>query len=261
MLAAFFFAQTSFVHAAVVTAEGAQLNLGDAWRDSTVLKTHDSDGDNVYGSLGYIMFNTHTQASGAGVGATGPLDNATLSLPGIAILATGANAGYSGNYSLINDPNAPPPGGIDLWSGVAYRSVFAPGGLAGNTEYAMFDITFNGIGTSLPNAIRLGIFVDNEFDPQNVPIGLRIAGAGGDSGNVLKLPTVQSNDYYFFDLTGLSAGDTITVFATSNTNAGALTLGGFTFDAVPEPSATVLTALGLGIFGIACLRRRALAQS
>lgn len=238
-----------------------QLDLGDAWRDSSVLKTHDSDGDNIYGSPGYIMFDTHTQASRAGVGQTGPLDNATASLPGISITATGTDAGFSGNYSLINDPNNAPRGGIDLWSGVAYRSVFAPGGLIGNSQYAMFDITFNRIGTSLPNAIRLGIFVDNEFDPQAVPIGLRVAGAGGDSGTVLKPATVQNNDYYFFDPTGLNAGDTVTVIATTNTNPSALTLAGFTFDAVPEPSATILTVFGLGVLVVGCSRRRKSTQS
>ena len=53
------------------------------------------------------------------------------------------------------------------------------------------------------------------------------------------------NNYYFFTLAGVQAGNTLTVSATRQAGNGAVVLGGFTFDAiaVPEPSALSLASV------------------
>ena len=251
--AALLFASSQLAHAASITAAGAQLNLGDGWRDSSVAKTQDIDGDNIYGSLGYFMFSTQTPGSGSGV-SPGP-GAGILSLPSyISLTLNGANAGFhSDGYTLINDPNNPGSAN-DLSSGISYKS----GPLADNTEFSLFDINFSA-GVSFTDTIRVGIFVDNTVPLNTSPVGLRVAGAGGDSFTVVKPQASQVNDYYFFDLTGLNPGDVVTVFATTGVDFSALALGGFTFDSVPEsvpePSAMILAGFGFVFLAILFARR------
>jgi PEP-CTERM motif len=250
---ALLFASSQLAHAASITAAGSQLNLGDGWRDSSVAKTQDIDGDNIYGSLGYFMFSTQTPGSGSGV-SPGP-GAGILSLPSYIFLTlNGADTGFhSDDYTLINDPNNPGSAN-DLSSGISSKS----GPLADNTEFSLIDINFSA-GVSSTDTIRVGIFVDNTIPLDTSPIGLRLEGAGGDSLNVAKAQASRANDYYFFDLTGLNPGDVITVFATTGVSPSAVAVGGFTFDSVPEsvpePSAMILAGFGFVFLAILFTRR------
>lgn len=233
--------------AATVTSVGAQLNVGvpnangspgsaAGWRTASVTKTLDIDGDNIYGSLGYVLFNPHTFGnSGSGQGS--PLENANQSLPSyLSVAATGATLSYSGDYTTIDDPAN--PAGAPLWSGIAYNPSVSAGG-----EIGLFSVTF-GAGTPALATFRLGIFVDNIAPVDGSPFGLRVTGAGGDSDLVNKAQATQVNNYYFFDLENVVAGDVFSIITRrAGSGTGAVGIGGLTFDAIPEP-ATALLLLG-----------------
>jgi len=226
------------LNAAVITAAGSHLSLGPAWRTTSVVKPLDIDLDNIYGTLGYMMFNTHTQASGSGVGQGAVLANTTTFLPSyITITANLAHISYQANYTLIDDPAN--PSGPDLWSGISYMSP-----AVSNSSNPLFNINF-GAATPANTLFRLGVFVDNTGPLDGSPVALRVAGAGGDSLSVPKPQATQVNNYYFFTLAGVQAGNTLTVSATRQAGNGAVVLGGFTFDAiaVPEPSALSLASV------------------
>lgn len=248
--------------AANVTAVGSQLGVGNpaangtngsaaGWRTPTVTKTLDIDGDNIYGSLGYVLFNPHAFGNGGSGQGANALTNATVSLPAyIAVDATGSNISYSGNYTTIDNPAN--PAGAPIWSGIAYTSYTINPGI----EASMFSITF-GTGTSATATYRVGVFVDNGAPISVSPVGLRIAGAGGDSGIIAKPTAAQVNNYYFFDLDSVAAGDVFTVLLRRDTGSGGtVALGGLTFDAlIPEPASAMLVLSALGALALRRQRR------
>ncbi len=234
--------------AATVTSVGAQLNVGApnadgspgsaaGWRTASVTKTLDIDGDDIYGSLGYVLFNPHAFAA-AGTGQGSPLANVNQSLPSyLSVAATGATLSFSGNYTTIDDPAN--PAGAPLWSGIAYTT-----GVSAGSEIGLFNVTF-AAGTPANTTFRLGIFVDNIAPVDGSPFGLRVTGASGDSGLVNKAQATQVNNYYFFDLDNVVAGDTFSIITRrSGSGTGAVGIGGLTFDAIPEPATALLLLLG-----------------
>lgn len=244
--------------AAVITAVGSQLGVGDpnangtagsaaGWRTPSVAKTLDIDGDNVYGTLGYVLFNPHA-FGGGGSGQGLPLTNVNQSLPSyISVAATGATLSYSGNYTTIDDPAN--PAGAPLWSGIAYAT-----GVSAGSEIGLFSVTF-GAGTPANATFRVGIFVDNIAPVDGSPFGLRITGAGGDSDLVNKLQATQVNNYYFFDLENVAAGDEFSIITRrSGSGTGAVGMGGLTFDVIPEPAS--LACLSAAAFLFLPRRRR-----
>ena len=225
------------LNAAIITAAGSHLSLGPAWRTASVAKPLDIDLDNIYGTLGYMMFNTHTQASGAGGGQGAALSNITSSLPSyLTITANTAHISFQANYTLIDDPAN--PSGPDLWSGISYMNP-----AVGGSSNALFNINF-GTGTPANTVFRLGVFVDNTAPIDGSPVALRVAGAGGDSLSVPKTQATQVNNYYFFTLAGMQSGNTLTVSATRQSGNGAVTLGGLTFDAIAVPEPSTLSLAG-----------------
>jgi len=237
-------------HAAVITSVGSHLGLGNpaaantpnaaaGWRTASVAKPLDIDGDNVYGSLGYVLFNPKTYPD-TGLGQNTPLFNAAISLPAyLSVAATGANLSYNANYTTIDDPAN--PAGSPIYSGIGYQF-----NVSSSAESSLFSVTF-ATGTPTGATYRIGIFVDNIGPLDSAPVGLRITGASGDSGLVVKPQGVQVNNYYFFDIQNVAAGDVFEIIGKrANTGTGAVGLGGLTFDAIglPEPASAALLALG-----------------
>ncbi len=102
--------------------------------------------------------------------------------------------------------------------------------------------------------IRVGVMVDNLDHVNWNASSIRVAdSSGGDSGQItLADPTEnQVPDWYYFDITGLSNGATVDIYATQGINGGA-TIGAMSLDSIPEPGSLAL--LGLG--GLMMLRRR-----
>ncbi len=82
-------------HAASISYAGADLTTSGAWRTSSVLKPLDSDGNNIYGSAGYLL-------------TTSP-GGALLSNPAYASVVNLVSAFYSGhvtspNYTTVDKP-------------------------------------------------------------------------------------------------------------------------------------------------------------
>ena len=241
----------------IVTFAGSDLTVGEYLRTTTVAKPLDPDGDNVYGSDGYVFFNTTPHASGGG-GGESPLNNARISLPSYVIdpisCASGTESAHGYGYLMIDDPDATPGSSVsNIESGLLGKG----GGNAG-TEVELFTITLTG---SIPSAgFRFGVFTDNYDNVILAQQSLRVLGADG-SGTSTASATVTSTDLsgdmYFFDITGGTSGDTVTLYATQSTDV-LTTIGGITFETIPEPSTFVLLGMALLFGGILvwCRRRR-----
>lgn len=237
-------------NAAVIIASGADTDTTNgAWRTSSVSKPLDADGNNIYGSDGYLMFNTG-YIGGSFTSSTNIFANASNALPTyVSVTADGATGSVgAAAFASIDDPlNAP----TDFQSGVATIS-----GVGLGAEVSMLNLTFNG---TVPIAgIRVGVLVNNAANRNASAIRFELDGnaavtASQNTGTGVN----QQQDYYFFDITGISNGDVFSFFATEDTgdgnNAGEVRVGGFTFDTIPEPGSMTLLGLALGFLAV---RRR-----
>jgi hypothetical protein len=264
---------TASAPAAVLIAQGSIAGVAggnndqiDRWRSTDVAKTLDPDGDNVYGTAGYVMFATDAIGNGtAGSVPTvdpltfAPPTTAQATLSSIPSYITLANNGQnkvasSYGYKQIDDPRVTPGVGVsDIESGAALRDA------ALGLEVSMMDFT---IGANFPTAgLRIGILTNNtdNFDGQ-----LRLTQTvGGDASITIPLTVLAGQELglHFFDITAANVGDVFTLFlqktnpqpAGGNTNLNVL-YGGVTFDAIPEPASALL--LAGGVLGLALRRRR-----
>lgn len=222
--------------AAVVSYVGSQLDmesrLNDAggWRNSATAKTLDRDSDNVIGTDGYQLFN------GDGTSLPSYITSITQTAP--------AAFGPSGGYAVIDNP-ADPTGTDTTGTGTWYEN-----GAPNADIQSMF--TFQTTG-SVPVDFRIALLwdnTDNSTGIANTQFGL--TGAGGDSGFQTITTGNQILDWYYFDITGATSGETYTLSMQNNSGGAAnFQVGGIAFDtpaAVPEPSSLALLILGgLGI--------------
>lgn len=220
------------------------------WSRSTTIKTYDLDGDNVYGSDGYVLMNTSNAGSLVGV-----LASSLESAPSYttAISYTGAGAGASGSFNGAENVLNP---GATAAVNLGYAGYTGPAGAAIPLQ-ELFTYTMNRDMTG-GETIRLGIITDSLSGELRVGITeLRVV-AGGLSADatVGAWNRTAGVDMYFFDITGLSNGDEIEIWGANSNTAGAnfnlATIGAVTFDSVPELSTAAL--LGLGC--LAWFRRR-----
>jgi hypothetical protein len=103
------------------------------------------------------------------------------------------------------------------------------------------------------------VLEDNAPGPQNSQGAVTVTGSNAIITPVLGSANGAHNDFYFFDIRNTSSGDALTINVTNNGTAAGFAfaeLGGFTFDAVPEPSTFVLAALGLLGMGFAARRNK-----
>jgi hypothetical protein len=212
-------------HAATILYVGSDLATSGSWRTAAVTKTLDADGNNVYGSDGYLL--------------TGSSD--LLSNPSYASVSRLSTSTFPGNaaYTTVDNPT----GGVALRTGVWYSS-----GSVTDQQQDLALITMTAAGS-----FRVGILTDNadfaDISPDNLRI-YQVTGGTADSGLIASyLEPNRDTDWYFFDIIGASAGDK---FAIAGTNArlgsGAQDsngIGGITFDSVPEPSVTMYEAFGI----------------
>lgn len=220
---------TLAAHAAQIAASGADTaTTRDAWRTPSVVKRLDADADNRYGTDGYLMF--HTGYSGDKFDLRpNVMLNASDALPRyVSVSPAGASASLgAATFALIDDPTEPTS---DLLSGAA----IVPGVELGG-EASMFKLAFN---NPPAKGVRVGLMVNNAIDRN--PGALRLA-MNGDAAVTASHQTAQGVRgqacYYFFDVTGLSTGDSLTLFVTEDTTdknkSGEVRIGGLTFDSLP----------------------------
>lgn len=218
---------------------GADTTNGARWRTASVVKTMDADGDNIYGTDGFLLL-----TSPGGVVA---------SLPSYinAIQQVAPQVYYGGHlpntpYTDVDNPVAPGVVRTGAWFGASGTvDVFARVFIRTNASF------------------RLGVLVD-VFDWVDVtPLTLRVDQIApvvqGDSGFVAStLEPNRDGDWYFFDIQA-DAGDILHISGQNwNQNFSGpwvtSAIAGMSFDSVPEPSTYAL--MGLGILGMAAARRR-----
>ncbi|MEM6332026.1 MAG: PEP-CTERM sorting domain-containing protein [Planctomycetota bacterium] len=258
------------VHAATITYVNQTFDNAEAqqWRTDTLAKTLDLDGDDVYGTEGYIAFATTPVGasfandypasanfaftmSGAGASGSNPAGLTTLiDLPtgvtaadGSLLLNGGVGAGF---YGTIDNPL-----GGDNAVGFAVRNTFGgdPNGVAGNV------MTFT-IGADTPGAgvagatLRLGLLLVN--DTFAVADFTRVQ-SDNNTGFIENFAGDFGQTIMFYDITDYEAGDEIEVWLQARSTNNRVGISGVTFDVVvPEPSSLVLASLGCGLL----LRRR-----
>ncbi|MCU0792662.1 MAG: hypothetical protein MUE42_07390 [Opitutaceae bacterium] len=212
--------------AAQIAASGADTTTTrDAWRTASVAKPLDVDGDNVYGTDGYLMFQTGYSGD-KHVVKPNVFADASDALPRyVTVLPAGATASLgSAKFAMIDDPTEP---GSDLLSGVALVSGVAPG-----AEVSIFKLVLK---NQPAQGVRVGVMVNNAVDRN--PGAVRLA-LDGDATVTATHHTAQSARnqacYFFFDVTGLSGTSTLTLYVTEDTTdnnkSGEVRIGGLTFD-------------------------------
>lgn len=242
------------------TAGPSQFEIG-RWSRTTTIKTYDIDGDNFYGSDGYVLMNTSNLAA-----AVAALDSSIQSTPSYlsaitfsgAATGTGGAGGYSGSFSDAAQVLTPADSGPTLNLGYAgYRDD------TDNTAVPLqelFSYTMNR-NMDAGEIIRLGVITDSlSGEPRVGVTSLRVV-AGADFVDAIMVAGNKSDtlDMYFFDVTGLSLNDEIQIWGGNSYNSGnftAATISGVTFDStllVPEPTAFVLGLLG--VLGVALVIR------
>jgi hypothetical protein len=265
------YAATITIPGSITGIAGAGNDQIDSWRTTTVLKTLDPDGDNVYGTSGYVLYATDaaTNANTGAVVTGSPLTyNASAtrrtlsSIPSFLTLTDNGQTqtASSYGYKLMDDPTFAPGASVsDLESGAALTSPIALG-----TEQSLLNLT---IGTSFPaGGLRVGLLFSNAdvFDG-TIRLTQTAGGSGTATFNETVPPAGVELGMTFFDITGAAPGDVFTLYIKKtnpqptggNLNTNVI-YGGVTFDAlpapVPEPTAGLL--LALGSLGLGFRRRR-----
>ncbi|MGJ8655204.1 MAG: PEP-CTERM sorting domain-containing protein [Akkermansiaceae bacterium] len=251
----------SYVGAAVDTTTGTSAipsssatNEAYNWSNASVSKTYDIKGNDLYGTDGYAVFNT----TGTGNAALSSLEE---SAP---IFASGGVAAEMANSSGAFSNAGGSTGNILQASGTGnWRLGYAGFSGAANTAIGLTDLYSFTMTSDMAagETLRFGVFGGSNNNDLRLDFTDLAVVAGGDTAVATGLNRGANlgnvADIYFFDITGLVTGDKIIIQA-ANSNASAgnnfnrATIGGATFDVVPEPSSTAL--LGLG--GLALILRR-----
>jgi len=259
------------LHSATISYVGSDSSYAGVsvipWRDSSSLKPLDGDGDNIYGTIGYIVYAADSKTStpngqGGGTSAIDPLHfssdygagtlSTTKSIPTEIELANGSqDRVFYWTYAPADNPQS----GNDVIFGMAGNNV------AKGTSSNVLSIVFSEDYADL----RIGIMARPEGDGDGLgTIELSTsgssAGASGVPGNTTNSGRVV---FYFFDVTDIAAGDTLNLnlgkLVTTGGSANVLYYG-ITFDAIPEPGSAVL-ALTAGGFLLICFRNRLQSRS
>ena len=220
---------SSALQAATISFVGDDLTTSASWRTSSVIKPLDIDGNNIYGSDGYLLTGSSDLLTNPVYASVSRLSSSTF--PG------------NGGYTLADNPL----GGAPWRTGVWYSS-----GSIDNEQQDLVSITISRAGS-----FRLGVLTDNADFADISPGSLRVyqvTGGTADSGliNAFVEPN-RDTDWYFFDITNAQVGD---VFRVAGTNIrqgsgpqDSNGIGGLTFDSVPEPASACLVGVGLAVMG------------
>lgn len=257
-------------HAApIITFVGTDGNQTQ-FRTTTVVKAFDADGNNVYGTDGYVGYAMDIPPANTNNGTvdTNPLTYTSTNYatrrsdPSYATLSTnGQNRvafGFTGtSYPLVDDPAAAPGASvIDIKSGFAIR--FGITTVGGVTTGNMLNITFG--STAPATGVRIGVII-NDDETNGVGVDrVTLGGVTHESPN-----TGGAFTFKFFDVRNITGGDVITLALSKdadNATPGQVAYYGVTFDTLPVPEPTTL-AMVLGGFGmlVGFQRARRRAQS
>lgn len=218
----------SGVRAATVSAAGTLVDLTPATNFDGDIADLDSQGR---GSDGFVVFNT--LPAGGNVSGAAWDANSVINTPAyVTALVGGASAVSSGGWANYDEVTL---GGTTYNTGGI--NVPSPAG----TESAVLSFQLTG---AVPSTITIGLLTDNSDGVAWASRNTRIEGPGAITANQSLVPNGGS-DLVQFDIIGGAAGETYTIFGTSN-GSGAL-YGALTFDSIPEPGSMALFATGIAL--------------
>ncbi len=232
----------------------------------------DGDGDDHYGTAGYILFATRFDFPDANPNGVAKFELKPagdfrspeghneypnlVDLPDFIsnweILSSRMAGG--GAYALIDDPRLQRGPRYWTFDGKSYPLPTGENG-TGTVPFVKLGVLYgpdrNGndpqqqeraarwaftLGSDIPQSFRLGVMTDGETLPEVAPSQVFLQRSGSDeivSSNELKRNRFV--DIHFFDILYAKPGDTFTVSATSPTNGAGAGVAGFSFDINPAP--------------------------
>jgi hypothetical protein len=218
--------------AAVISALGADANRGETWRSTSDPKPalFDPNGDNAYGSDGYIIYGTSPNFGGS-------VQYALPGYIGSVFTASGLTPNNSVAYAPLDDPSNPISATVPnlTLTGLRYEASGTP---LAYRDYLTFVLATD-------QTFVLSVIMDTSSGDE--ALGARVTGPGGVFA-VQAAPALNGiPDYLFFQVSGL-AGDAITL-ALQNNAGGTSYLSGVGFEMLaPEPSIGLLLLTGCGLW-------------
>lgn len=206
---------------------------------TTVTKAFDVNGDNRYGTDGYIVFGGSTEDNSADYGDAGAFKESLPSFISSVIVDTGDTlVRVNTSQTDMDDPTAGVEGTDFNYSGYLMNS-----GTDGTTDLPVLQFT---VSNSAAISFRFGVIAGNEgssdgrYDPEEVSLSFDDSNvATNDSSvTVTSLPVIGTSGMVFFDVT-LDVGSTGTFTLAVSEKTNNATIGGLTFDVMSEPLSTI----------------------
>ncbi|MGJ8673532.1 PEP-CTERM sorting domain-containing protein [Rubritalea sp.] len=249
----------SAANAAVISAVGNGTDYditgieAQSYRSTNVAKSFDADGDNAYGTLGYLVFGGDNTQHNSEEFSTGT--NWVSSNPSFVTTIAANDAATVTHRNANYDASAYDDATLAIGADVAD---FGNGAiLLMNTSTTNGDwyelLTFD-VDTTV-TTFRLGIMSgqDNDATGKFDPSGFRVSFAGGAATEVTGVAaTTDTIGMVFFDVTTDGTAGTFSIEGQRSTSHPSL--AGVTFDAVPEPSSSAMLLCGFG--SLLLLRRK-----
>lgn len=242
-LIVFMSAAVPSTQALIITYVGQEDNV-ETWRSTSISKAFDPTGDGYYGTSGYMMYAVGNIANGWTFANPVTYASTVKSIPAyLSVSNNGMDQTAWSNYAPVNwypeidDPTlAPGPTVANTSSGLGART-----GVWSNERSAL-DFTF-AAGAPI-QGIRIGIMGRGQGNDQVSWIRLQQT-AGSGSGDASMTPVNGAATYFaFFDVTGVQAGDKITLLMKSDAGGNdGIYHYGVSFDQIPEPSTVSLLLL------------------
>jgi hypothetical protein len=234
-------AMTSFATADVVHVAD-ESSTGSGWRTSTVVKSNDVDGDNVYGTDGWYWFG-YTNAGldyysgGISIPADATHDRSSLPTYISSVSYSGSNGANQWGAANTGDEFASFDDPLNIGTVKKGSIIYGPDN--GNLVITI-------ARTASSPAFRLTTFVSDNLSGYSE--GISVSNGSGKDASTTIVPDKSTAQYSIFDISAGSGNVTITLNKIAVDQA---MLTGLAFDhAVPEPSAIALMATGL--FSLIC---------
>ncbi|MGJ8673533.1 hypothetical protein [Rubritalea sp.] len=245
-------------NAAEISAVGDGLDYdvtgieAQSYRSSDVTKSFDGDGDNAYGSLGYLIFGGDDKEKNAQEFSAG--NNWVSSLPSFvkaisvddATTITHRNNDY--DATAYDDASLPIDGDVEDFGNGAILLMNAS--TTGGDWYEL--LTFETDTTV--TTFRLGIMAgqDNDDTGKFDPSGFRVSFEGRKATAVTSISETQNTiGMVFFDITTDGTAGTFSI--EGQRGAGHPSLAGITFDSASKPSSS---AVLIDVFGSSVILNR-----
>ncbi|MGJ8651251.1 MAG: sensor histidine kinase [Opitutaceae bacterium] len=201
--------------------EGIDVETGGSWRDASVKKPWSYNGQNVYGTAGYYLFNV-TEPGGTRA-ANRPADEGLkVSLPAYIETVTPIEGGYTAHsfdYLLIDSPDG---------QGQVESGLFA---VAPEMAQQPVDIIQIKLG-AIPKlyGFRLGILIANAERTNLSPAEITLRRADNSwNRSITNLPQSKDGVWVFFTVPAKHAGKTL-ILSVKSRERSPVTIGGLIFD-------------------------------